>query len=113
MEKAREELLRLIGEIGSHMKTVFSKQFALINQYFGETFSEIFGGGTAALELTDPSEVLSSGIEIKVMLPGKTLKTIWIYRICAFGKPHIQWIRFISITVTRKIRYIVRTVDSL
>ena len=58
------------------MKTLFSKQFAVINKIFGETFTELFGGGQAHLELSDPSDVLGSGIEIKVQPPGKALKVL-------------------------------------
>ena len=40
------------------MKTIFSEQFKVINLYFMETFRELFGGGSATLRLSDPSDVL-------------------------------------------------------
>ena len=66
----------MIGEITGEMETIFSEQFKIINKNFGETFSEIFGGGSAELVLEDNGDILSCGIEIKVQPPGKTLKTI-------------------------------------
>jgi chromosome segregation protein len=53
-------------------------EFQKINHYFGETFTEMFGGGKASLELEDENDVLSCGIEIKVQPPGKQVKTIML-----------------------------------
>jgi len=58
------------------MTDIFSTEFAKINHYFGETFTEMFRGGKASLELEDPTQPLSCGIEIRVQPPGKQLKTI-------------------------------------
>ena len=58
------------------MRRQFTEQFAVINRAFGETFAEVFGGGAASLELEDESDVLSCGIEIRVQIPGKTLKSL-------------------------------------
>ena len=58
------------------MQTAFNEKFALINKNFSETFVELFGGGTARLELSDPEDVLNSGIEIKVQPPGKNVSSI-------------------------------------
>ena len=58
------------------MRDQFKEKFEEINKLFTETFTEIFGGGTARIELTDPTDVLTSGIEIKVSPPGKSLKVI-------------------------------------
>ncbi|NCB63191.1 MAG: chromosome segregation protein SMC, partial [Clostridia bacterium] len=74
--KAKRELEKVIAEITSEMKSIFSEQFAVINKAFGETFLELFGGGRATLELEDENDILSCGIEIKVQPPGKALKII-------------------------------------
>ncbi len=58
------------------MKTIFQREFDRINEAFGQTFAELFGGGKARLELEDPNDVLNCGIDIKVQPPGKALKTI-------------------------------------
>ena len=76
VEKAKGELEEIIAGITGEMRTIFSQQFAVINQAFGETFVELFGGGKAALELEDPDDILSCGIEIKVQPPGKALKVL-------------------------------------
>ena len=76
IEKARRELLDIIGEITGSMETIFVEEFERINQGFQETFLELFGGGRASLTLEDPEDVLGSGIDIRVQPPGKTLKTI-------------------------------------
>ncbi|MDD3261588.1 MAG: chromosome segregation protein SMC [Oscillospiraceae bacterium] len=71
VEKSRDELHRLIHELTNQMQEQFATRFSQINHNFTETFRELFGGGTASLELTDPENVLSSGIEITVQPPGK------------------------------------------
>ena len=48
----------------------------MIGENFGKTFSELFGGGSAELSLTDPDNVLESGIEIKAAPPGKIIKNL-------------------------------------
>ena len=76
VQKSKRELENIIADITTEMKTIFSEQFAVINQAFGETFAELFGGGKATLELEDPEDILNCGIEIKVQPPGKALKII-------------------------------------
>ena len=76
VEKAKKELTEIISSITGEMKTIFAREFQTINQAFGQTFLELFGGGKAALELEDPEDILNCGIEIKVQPPGKALKTI-------------------------------------
>ena len=76
VEKAKGELEGIIAGITGEMKTIFSREFQTINQSFGQTFQELFGGGQARLELDDPEDVLGSGIEIRVQPPGKALKVL-------------------------------------
>ena len=76
VEKAREELGGIIEEITGQMTAIFSEQFKLINESFQTTFTDLFGGGQARLELEDENDILGCGIEIKAQPPGKTLKTI-------------------------------------
>ena len=58
------------------MKKQFSESFAAINDNFKKIFVELFGGGRAELTLTDPEDVLESGIEINVAPPGKVIKNL-------------------------------------
>lgn len=76
LEKARTDLLKVITDLTGSMKDIFAQQFALINESFGKTFVEIFGGGRGRLELEDEGDVLNCGIEIKVELPGKSMRAI-------------------------------------
>ena len=71
IEKSRSEILRLIGDLTKQMKELFAERFNNINEHFSKTFVELFGGGRAHLELTNPEDVLTSGIEIIVHPPGK------------------------------------------
>ena len=74
--RVKAELERIIGQITAEMRTIFDREFKRINQAFGEIFQELFGGGSAALELEDEKDVLNCGIEIRVQPPGKALKII-------------------------------------
>ncbi len=76
LEKARVELDGLIRKLEEEMKVAFTDSFNKINENFGKTFSELFGGGSAELYLTDPENVLESGIEIKAAPPGKIIKNL-------------------------------------
>ncbi len=73
---SKRDLEGIIADITAQMTDIFSTEFAKINHYFGETFTEMFRGGKASLELEDPTQPLSCGIEIRVQPPGKQLKTI-------------------------------------
>ena len=76
VDRAKKELEEIIADITSDMKTIFAREFKVINEAFGQTFVELFGGGKATLELEDPNDILNCGIEIKVQPPGKALKII-------------------------------------
>ncbi|MBE6588912.1 MAG: chromosome segregation protein SMC [Ruminococcaceae bacterium] len=76
LEKAKRELLSIIGQLEGEMKTSFIDSFNRINENFGKVFVELFGGGSAELSLSDPENVLESGIEIKAAPPGKIIKNL-------------------------------------
>ena len=76
LTKSQEELLGIISRIESEMRNSFTTAFNDINKHFGITFKELFGGGNAELSLTDPEDVLTSGIEIKAAPPGKIIKSM-------------------------------------
>ncbi|MBR3423597.1 MAG: chromosome segregation protein SMC, partial [Clostridia bacterium] len=71
---SRAELEKIISSIDEDMKKMFTDAFDQINKSFSEVFRELFGGGNAELSLTDPEDVLNSGIEISAAPPGKTIK---------------------------------------
>lgn len=76
IEKSKQELGNLIHGLTNKMRDIFTQQFELINEKFAETFVELFGGGMARLEFTEPEDVLNSGIEIIVQPPGKIIKNL-------------------------------------
>ncbi len=76
VEKARTELRKLINQLTSQMQEMFVEGFAKINENFTKTFKELFGGGSGELRLTDPENVLESGIEIDARLPGKNVPSL-------------------------------------
>ena len=73
---SKEDLLDIINKLEGEMKTAFVDSFNKINENFNRVFGELFGGGTAELSLTDPENVLESGIEIKAAPPGKIIKNL-------------------------------------
>lgn len=73
VEVSREELLKLIGELTTQMRDIFVERFRQINQNFGETFTDLFGGGQATLSLSNPDDILHSGIDMHVQPPGKKI----------------------------------------
>ncbi len=76
VEKSKGELIKLISSLTKQMREIFTERFALINDNFKEVFTELFGGGSANLSLTDPDDVLQSGIDIIVQPPGKNISII-------------------------------------
>lgn len=76
LRASKEELEKIIESIDLEMERMFTAAFNQINQYFGETFRELFGGGSAHLVLTDPEHVLESGVEINAAPPGKMVKNL-------------------------------------
>ncbi|MDD6847462.1 MAG: chromosome segregation protein SMC [Oscillospiraceae bacterium] len=71
VEKSKKEIEKLIVELTKQMQEEFIVSFEQINRNFTYTFKELFGGGTASLSLTDPENILTSGIDIVVHPPGK------------------------------------------
>ena len=76
LEKAKIELLDILKKVEEEMRVSFTNTFNDINENFGVVFSELFGGGEAELSLTNPEDVLTSGIEIKAAPPGKIIKSL-------------------------------------
>lgn len=74
--KAEDTLLEIMNEMDEVMKEEFEKTFELIRKEFHQVFKELFSGGNADLKLTDPTNLLTTGIEIVASPPGKKLTTI-------------------------------------
>ena len=79
LETSEDNLNKVINSMQELMEEHFQKQFAEINKAFSRVFAELFGGGQGRLSLSDPANVMESGIEIDVQLPGKGLQNINLY----------------------------------
>jgi len=76
LEMAIHDLQKVIEDITITMEQQFSKELNIINTYFNEVFSQLFGGGTARLILDEGDSVLECDIEIEAQPPGKKLQNI-------------------------------------
>ena len=74
--KAENTLLEIIKEMDIVMISEFNTTFKHIQVEFKKVFKELFNGGDAELKLTNPSDVLNTGIEIVALPPGKKLTSI-------------------------------------
>ena len=73
---AEDTLLEIMNEMDDVMKEEFQITFESIRQEFQKVFKELFNGGHADLKLTDPADLLNTGIDIVASPPGKKLTTI-------------------------------------
>ena len=76
LNKAESTLLEIIQDMDAIMKERFANTFNEIRKEFKEVFRELFKGGNADIYMTDPDNVLETGIELEATPPGKNLKNI-------------------------------------
>ena len=76
LHQAEDMLLEIINEMDAVMKDRFLKTFEEIRVEFKKVFKELFGGGEAELTLTEPDNLLDTGIEIMAVPSGKKLKSL-------------------------------------
>ena len=76
LNDAENTLLEIIEEMDKVMTKEFKESFKIINQNFESTFKKLFKGGMATLKLTEPGNLLETGIEIIASPPGKKLSSI-------------------------------------
>jgi chromosome segregation protein len=72
---AINDLLAIINELDEEMTSKLRNTFDSLNEEFGKVFKKLFRGGEASLVLTDPNDILNSGMEIKAVPPGKDIKS--------------------------------------
>lgn len=71
LQDAKDTLYAVIREMDQEMELRFDQTFSKIRVEFTEVFRQLFGGGHAELTLTDPNQLLTTGVEIKAQPPGK------------------------------------------
>lgn len=73
---AKDTLLEIINEMDTVMKEEFLTTFNKIDREFQEVFKQLFKGGSASLKLTNPDDLLETGVDIIASPPGKKLTSI-------------------------------------
>lgn len=76
LESAKDTLFQVIEEMDDEMVKRFSETFTAIQSQFSTVFAKLFGGGRAELKLTDPNDLLNTGVEIIAQPPGKKLQNL-------------------------------------
>ncbi len=71
LRKAQADLKQVVAELDEITKQEFVRTFDAVDKQFRETFVRLFGGGSARLALTDPENLVDTGIEIEARLPGR------------------------------------------
>lgn len=74
--EAKDTLYQVIAELDEEMKQRFETTFNAIKEQFSVVFKELFGGGKAELKLTDPKNILGTGVDIIAQPPGKKLQNL-------------------------------------
>jgi len=72
----RKDLLTIIEEIDEKMQDIFAAAFADTKAAFDEVFPLLFPGGTGSLHLTNPDDMLTTGIEVTVKPAGKKIERL-------------------------------------
>ena len=76
LTNTRKDLLTIIDEIDEKMQDIFGAAFADTKAAFAEVFPVLFPGGTGSIELTDPDDLLGTGIEVSVRPAGKKIERL-------------------------------------
>jgi chromosome segregation protein len=76
LEQAAAHLHQVIAELDEIMEREFSQTFNAVAAEFRENFTSLFGGGTARLVLTDPENLMETGVDIVVRPPGKRAQSL-------------------------------------
>ena len=76
VKAARKDLLDVIAGVDERILQVFSEAYADVEREFSKVFATLFPGGEGRLLLTDPSDMLSTGVEVEARPPGKKVKRL-------------------------------------
>jgi chromosome segregation protein len=76
LTEAKDTLYGVISEMDEEMKNRFEETFTAIRSHFGVIFQDLFGGGRADLVLTQPDDMLATGVDIMAQPPGKKLQQL-------------------------------------
>ncbi|MBT2476146.1 AAA family ATPase, partial [Microbacterium sp. ISL-103] len=76
LTQTRQDLLTIIADLDERMQTIFASAFEDTRTAFGEVFPLLFPGGTGSISLTDPDNMLTTGIEVSVRPVGKKIERL-------------------------------------
>ena len=76
LKRTRKDLLDIVREVDARVEQVFTEAYVDVERAFEETFSRLFPGGEGRLVLTDPDDMLNTGIEVEARPPGKKIKRL-------------------------------------
>jgi chromosome segregation protein len=76
LKSTRRDLLGIVDEVDERVKQVFTEAYADVQKAFDETFARLFPGGEGRLVLTDPGDMLATGVEVEARPPGKKVKRL-------------------------------------
>ena len=76
VKAARKDLLDVIADVDNRILQVFTEAYADVEREFSQVFSTLFPGGEGRLLLTDPNDMLTTGIEVEARPPGKKIKRL-------------------------------------
>ncbi len=76
IESSRKDLLQLVEEVDRHVERVFAEAYADTAREFEDIFSRLFPGGEGALSLTDPNDMLTTGVDVHARPAGKKVKRL-------------------------------------
>jgi len=76
VKKSREDLLALVADVDTRVQQVFSEAYADVAREFEHAFARLFPGGQGRLILTDPDDLLITGVEVEARPPGKKIKRL-------------------------------------
>jgi len=76
LRKTRKDLLDIVREVDARVEEVFTEAYADVSKAFETTFARLFPGGEGRLVLTEPGDMLGSGVEVEARPPGKRVKRL-------------------------------------
>jgi chromosome segregation protein len=76
LKATRNDLLDIVKDVDARVEQVFTEAYADVSNAFDQTFSRLFPGGEGRLVLTDPSNMLTTGVEVEARPPGKRIKRL-------------------------------------
>ena len=76
LRRTRKDLLDIVKDVDDRVEQVFRQAYADVEKAFDATFARLFPGGEGRLVLTDPDDMLTTGIEVEARPPGKKVKRL-------------------------------------